>query len=199
MAQKPIIAVFDFDETLIVKDTLFDFLLHSFSKLVFIVNCIRIIPTIVAFKLGKITNNEAKPRLLKLFLKNMPEATFQQLCQKYAARLASIENAEALERVKWHEARGDKTIIISASIEDWIKPWATANGFTEVLATQLERVDGKLTGNLCGANCHGPEKTKRLLAAYPDREAYELYAYGDGKSDREIFQAADMIFEKRFS
>jgi HAD superfamily hydrolase (TIGR01490 family) len=199
MSTKKTIAVFDFDETLIKRDTLFDFLYFSFPKTKFLINCVRIIPTLVAFKLGRISNDQAKPRLLTLFLRNMTEAHFQKLCQNYVERLTYIQNDDAVARAKWHQNQGHKTIIISASVEDWIRPWARTHGIDEVIATKLERKQDILTGKLDGKNCHSKEKVTRLLTAYPNRQDYTIIAYGDGKSDKDIFELADEVFEKRFS
>jgi phosphatidylglycerophosphatase C len=199
MSVKKTIAVFDFDDTLIKRDTLFDFLYFSFPRTKFLINCIRIIPTLIAFKLGLIANDQAKPRLLTLFLRNMPQERFRELCEGYAERLVHIQNDEAVARIKWHQNQGHKIIIISASIEDWIMPWAQANSINEVIATKLERKQGKLTGQLDGKNCHSKEKVLRLLAKYPNRQDYHIFAYGDGKSDKDIFELADEVFEKRFS
>ncbi|HEU5005133.1 MAG TPA: HAD-IB family hydrolase [Candidatus Saccharimonadales bacterium] len=196
---KPVLAAFDFDETLIAKDSLLDFLRYSFNTPTFLIKSAWFIPTLVAFKTGRISNSEAKRRLLTLFLKGMDDKRFGLLCEAYVNRLEIIKNPEAIERLRWHAKKGHKTIIISASAEDWIKPWAARYGVSDVIATKLERKQGKLTGSLSGKNCHGPEKIVRLLKDFPDRGNYELYVYGDGKSDQDLFKVADRIFEKKFA
>ena len=199
MAAKPIIAVFDFDDTLITRDSLVDFLRYTTSKRVFFVKLLRVLPTLVRFAAGRLDRSKAKERLLGIFFAGKSDETFGEFCKAYAARLDSIANQDGLARIAWHQDRGDRVLIISASVEDWIRPWAERHGVHTVLATRLGREHGKLTGRLDGRNCYGQEKVNRLLQEYPDRDSYELYAYGDGKSDAYIFKEADHVFQKRFA
>jgi HAD superfamily hydrolase (TIGR01490 family) len=196
---KPVIAAFDFDETLITRDSLPDFLRHSFPLPMFAWKTSLCIPMLVRFKLHKITNQTAKEQLLTTFLSGMSEQHFKKLCQRYAVRLNTITRPDAVGRVRWHQQQGDKVIILSASPENWITPWAKQHGIEEVVSTKLEIVDGKLTGKLATPNCHGAEKVTRFLHEHPDRQAYELYMYGDGKSDQQMFALADRAFEGTFS
>jgi HAD superfamily hydrolase (TIGR01490 family) len=106
--------------------------------------------------------------------------------------------AEALERVRFHQQRGDRVVIVSASPTDWIVPWAASEGITEVIGNPAQVSDGKVTGRLAGANCYGPEKVRRLLALNPERESYTLFAYGDGRGDRELLAAADHPYYRCF-
>jgi len=198
-ASKPVIAAFDFDETLITHDSLPDFLRHSFSLPVFAWKTFLCAPMLVRFKLRKITNQTAKEHLLTVFLGGMSIEHFDALCQRYATRLNNITRKEALERVQWHQQRGDTVAIISASPESWIAPWAKQHGIGQIISTKLETVGGKLTGKLATPNCHGAEKVNRFLAKHPDRNTYELYMYGDGKSDQQMFTLADHAFEGTFS
>ncbi len=90
-------------------------------------------------------------------------------------------------------------MIVSASIADWIEPWAASRGITEVLSCRIETRDGRLTGRLDGPNCYGPEKLRRLLARHPDRTAYELHVYGDGRGDAALLADADHAYYRRFA
>jgi phosphatidylglycerophosphatase C len=199
MAKNLTIAVFDFDDTLITRDSLTDFLRYATSKPLFLMRLFRASPTLVRFAAHRLDRAKAKERLLGLFFAGMSNEAFAKLCNAYAARLDSIASEDGLARVAWHQKRGDRVLIISASVEDWIRPWAERHGIHTVLATRLQRERGKLSGRLEGKNCYGQEKVARLLQEYPDRDTYELYAYGDGKSDAYIFKAADHVFEKRFA
>lgn len=199
MTKKPVVAVFDFDDTLISGDSFADFLQYTTPKLLFFVKLLKVSPTLARFAAGQLDRAKAKERVLGMFFTGMDEKVFRDFCQAYARRLDSLARKEGLARVAWHQKRGDRVLIISASIEDWIRPWAEQHGITTVLATRLDRERGKLTGRLKGKNCYGQEKVSRLLEEYPDRNSYELYAYGDGKSDEYIFKEADNVFEKRFA
>ena len=86
----------------------------------------------------------------------------------------------------------DKVIIVSASIENWILPWAEKEGIEIVLATQIEvNEEERLTGYFSSPNCYGKEKVKRILEMYPNRENYILIAYGDSSGDFDMLSFAD--------
>ena len=193
------IAVFDFDETLITIDSLPDFFLRSFGLKQLLIKGPSFLPTLVRFKLGLISNTIAKEALLRTFLVDVSPQAFTDLCVDYQARLISKTNPVALKRLRWHQRQGHTVIVMSASLEDWVKPWAKQYGVGTVIASRLEITKGRITGKLKGLNCYGPEKVVRLLAEFPHRDTYRLYVYGDGKSDAEILAFSDEPFLKRFS
>jgi phosphatidylglycerophosphatase C len=198
MQDRSVIAAFDFDDTLITKDSLLDFLSYSFSRSALLLNILLFSPNFIKFKLGIINNGVAKERLLRLFIQGMSNEAFTKLCNDYCVRLSTIENPDAIQRLKWHQSKGHDVVIISASVEDWVKPWAKKIEVSKVIATKLERIDNRLTGKLQGNNCFGKEKVIRFQKEYPNRENYQLYMYGDGKSDQEMFKLADFAFQERF-
>jgi phosphatidylglycerophosphatase C len=198
VAHRYVIAAFDFDETLITVDTLPDFIRYVTPLTSFILKSIAFLPTLISFQLHRTSNQDAKQKFLKLFIGKIPLPRFKELCETYANRLDTLANPVALERLAWHQSRNHEVVIISASLEDWIKPWAKRHKVSHVIATQMKHSGQVPTGTLAGKNCHSAEKVRRFVAVYPEREDYELYMYGDGKSDQAMFEFADHAFEKRF-
>lgn len=91
-----------------------------------------------------------------------------------------------------HLSQGHEVYIVSASMAEWIRPWASENGVNRVIGTKPEvDADGRLTGRFASTNCHGREKVRRLLEREPCRESYDLYAYGDSRGDKEMLEFAD--------
>ena len=100
----------------------------------------------VAGLAGISTRASAKEVFLSRFLCGVSDKNFSHYCQRYCdQRLPNVLRCEALKRIEWHQASGDDVYIVSASPEDWIKPWAEQYGI-EVLATQLATCEGVLTG-----------------------------------------------------
>jgi HAD superfamily hydrolase (TIGR01490 family) len=95
-----------------------------------------------------------------------------------------------VERLGWHRSQGHEVVVVSASFTDYLRPVADRLGVDAVLATELEVVDGRLTGRLAGANVRGAEKVRRLETWLGDEPA-ELWAYGDSSGDRELLARAD--------
>jgi phosphoserine phosphatase len=60
----------------------------------------------------------------------------------------------------------------------------------DVLSTELEVVDGRLTGRYDGSNCRAEEKVARLTAWIGGRDV-ELHAYGNSPDDDAMLSLAD--------
>ncbi|MNE80636.1 hypothetical protein D3C80_1772250 [compost metagenome] len=68
-------------------------------------------------------------------------------------------------------------------------PFAEELGI-KLIATELEVVEGKLTGAISGSNCRCEAKVLRLEAVYGPLEKYRLRAWGDTRGDQELLAAA---------
>jgi phosphatidylglycerophosphatase C len=193
-----VIAAFDFDGTLTKKDTLFDFIIFAFGRKRLYKALAVLFPVLFLHKIKIVSNHAAKERLFSHFFAGMLARDYYILCDNYAAEINKILNLTAMNKLLGHQQEGCTIIVISASIEDWIKPWAKKNNIDEVIATQIEIIDNKVTGRFKSKNCYGIEKVNRLLSAFPNRNDYKLYAYGDSKGDRELLALADFEFYRKF-
>lgn len=198
LTDKKVIAAFDFDGTITTRDTLPVFVWYATKLWRILTGTLMIIPFVALFKLRVIPNYQAKERLFKAFFAGVKLDKFNALCLGFKPVIDKLVNPEALAKIKWHHEQGHEVIIISASAENWINPWAIEQDIKTVLATQLQIIDDKITGVFLTKNCHGPEKVGRLLAAYPDRENYILYAYGDSNGDKELLAFADHSFYRSY-
>lgn len=185
------IAAFDFDGTITTKDTLFDFLIFNFGKVRVLLGLCFLSPILVSYKLKLISNTKAKQMLFTHFYKGKNIDYLNKQAELYANRIKSICKSETLQKIEWHLHQNHTVIIISASIENWIKPWAKQNGITDVIGTKIELNNNFITGKFKGNNCYGIEKVNRLLEKYPNRDAYCLYAYGDSRGDKELLEFAN--------
>jgi phosphatidylglycerophosphatase C len=104
---------------------------------------------------------------------------------------------EAVAALRAHQEAGDTVLLVSASFEIYLRPLAELLEIDDVLAVGLDvDADGRLSGRLCGANCRGPEKVRRLHAWLGEfaggRPAVHVTAYGDSRGDRELLADADV-------
>ena len=81
-----------------------------------------------------------------------------------------------------------------------------------VLGTQIEVIDGRLTGKFKSNNCYGEEKVHRICEALTtttanaygtpslsfDRAQYDIEAFGDSRGDKEMLAYADKGHYKPF-
>lgn len=200
MNQKRNIAVFDFDGTLTRRDSLFAFLLFTHGRVRTYLGLLLLSPAIMLMFLGIIDNNKCKEILFTYFFKGLKYSEFQRLGKEFAESVTSPNgkehegffNPDTCAILRQHLADGHKVYIISASVDEWIRPIAQSLGVTDALCTHLAiDADGRLTGRYDGKNCHGQEKVNRFLAIEPHRDTYYLYAYGDSNGDKQLFALAD--------
>lgn len=186
------IALFDFDGTITVGDTFISFARYAVGCKAFAKAFIRALPWLVAWKVRMISNSAAKQRLFSLLYRGMPIEVFQSKCAGFAALIDSDLKVVTMQAVERHKRSGHQVVIVSASVEDWIRPWAASHGLQQVIGTQIE-VDssGCLTGRFVSPNCHGPEKVTRIHRAIPDLAGCEVWAYGDSAGDEPMLALAD--------
>lgn len=184
---------FDFDGTLFDGDSFVKFALFSLGRLKFIRALILESPWLVAWRLlHAVSSSKAKERLFRRLYRGMPLSEFNRLGQEFQRVIDGHIRAEVAGEMRSALLSGARVYIISASLENWIIPWAKAQGDVKVLATRAGVDDkGCLTGRFDGPNCIGREKVTRLLEAEPGRQGYTLVAYGDSGGDRDLMAIAD--------
>ena len=195
---KPVVAAFDFDGTLTSSDSFLPFLRAVSGDLRYTQHMLSLSPVLLAFALGLVTNHRAKADVLAKFLSGKKTSQIAQLAQDFATgQLAGFIKSAALARLRWHQQQGHRCVIVSASLECYLLPWATTIGAAEVIGSRLVAVNDVYTGELDGANCYGTEKVRRLTALLGQRDDYTLYAYGDSRGDRELLALADFSYYRR--
>lgn len=194
------VAVFDFDGTITNLDTFRDFLIFSFGAIKFYLAFISTAPLIALYLLGLVKNDYPKSALFKIFFKGCSVNKYHMFCSDYATnRLPQLIRADALERIKWHKKNNHTIIINSASLADWIKPWADVEKFDYIIATQTEISNGKLTGSFIGPCPYGPEKVLRLKQLNITKNNSYIYAYGDSNGDKAMLDMADVPAFRSFN
>jgi phosphatidylglycerophosphatase C len=192
------IAFFDFDGTITTHDSLIEFIRFAVGDVRFILGMLRLTPMLVLYQLTVIPNYKAKQYLLSYFFKGMDENKFIQITEDYSLnRIKTILRVRAVEKIEWHKARGHKVVIVSASIEHWLKPWCDENNL-DLIATQMEIKNGIVTGGFATKNCYGIEKERRVRDKYKLKKFDYIYSYGDSKGDKELLSLADESFYKPF-
>lgn len=122
----------------------------------------------------------------------MPYEEFVQAGRRFRKEIDHFVRPDMQQMLQQHLSQGHEVYIVSASMAEWIRPWASENGVNRVIGTKPEvDADGRLTGRFASTNCHGREKVRRLLEREPCRESYDLYAYGDSRGDKEMLEFAD--------
>ena len=194
------IYAFDFDGTLTTKDTLLEFIHFAKGSGQMFRGFLLFSPLLILMKLHLFPNWKAKQKIFSYFFKGMKIDDFNALCTRFAEQNKHLLRLAGIEKVRQAIAEEHTTVlIISASIDNWVRPFFDEiDKKIQVLGTQIETKEGRLTGLFTTKNCYGEEKVNRLTALYPHREAYYLTAFGDSRGDKELLTFADKGFYKPF-
>ena len=193
------VCAFDFDGTLTTKDTLLAFIRYAKGSSSFWLGFLRYAPQLVLMKLGLYPNYKVKQKVFTYFFKGMAIEAFDDLCQRFARDNQHLLRPMGTEAIRQALADGAEVLIVSASIDNWVRPFFDHHEpVLTILGTQIEVKDGLLTGRFLTKNCYGQEKVNRLLEKYPNREDYHLTAYGDSRGDKELLAFADEAHYKPF-
>lgn len=192
------IAFFDFDGTITTKDSFLEFIKYQKGSFKFYAGFLLNSPFLVAFKLGILSNQLAKERVMCFFFGNMPIEEFQSACDKFSDKdIPLLVRPKALLEIKKLQEAGIEVVIVSASAENWLRNWCAKQGVS-LLATRLQHNNGRITGKIEGLNCHGEEKVRRVHEAYDLSEYLKIYCYGDTKGDKPLLGLATFSFYKPF-
>ncbi len=189
------VAVFDVDGTLIDGDCLLLAARHSNNGFVQIISWFRFLPWCLGFYLKLISADNLKEAFLRLFhlCRVVNCASENWLLGALITRL----RPEALERLRWHQRRGDKVVLCSASPRMLLQPLADWLD-VELLCTELKGSPGAWKPKLVGTNCKGEEKLLRLRDYLGPMKNLVIEAYGDSKGDRELLKAAEIPHYQSF-
>lgn len=187
---------FDFDGTLTKHDSLLVFIRYAKGTHGFLWGFLCHAHLLVLMKLGLYPNWKAKERVFSYFFKGMPIEVFDTLCRQFAADHRELLRPEGVKTLQQAQAEGAEVLIVSASIDNWVQPFFPD---VKVVGTQVEVINGHLSGRFLTQNCYGQEKVNRILALYPDRSEYHLTAYGDSRGDKELLAFADEAHYKPFA
>lgn len=194
---KKAIAFFDFDGTLTTDDTLLEFIRFTKGNLGFLLGFGLNSPFLIGQICRIVPRQKAKERILGFYFRNMPVEIFDAQCARFAReRLPRLLRPGAEEELRRRKEEG-AVVIVSASPENWIKPWASGLGI-EVIGSVLEVKNGRLTGRLEGRNCRDAEKVRRIRERYNLDEYTSICAYGDSSGDKEMLELANNAFYKPF-
>jgi HAD superfamily hydrolase (TIGR01490 family) len=192
------IAFFDFDGTITSKDTMLVFLRYLSGNLRYALKMLLLTPVFAALKAGLVSNHRAKEIMLTSFIGGMKEADLIRHCSDFSTQvLPSIIRPAALECILQHQHNQTEVVVVSAAPQYWVRDWCKSHNIT-LIATELEVIDGVLTGKLKGANCHGMEKVKRIFGKYDLTHYSTVHAYGDTPSDQPMLSLAAHAHYKPF-
>lgn len=190
---------FDFDGTITTKDTFIAFIRFVKGDLRTFLGLLLYAPILIMMKLKLYPNWKAKQQLFTYFFKGMNMKEFKLKCNEFARHNKALIRPLALIEIQKALKEGEKVIIITASIDMWVRPFfSELDKDIRIVGTKIEEKEGKVTGHFITRNCYGAEKVNRLKEIMPNRNSYELISYGDSRGDKELLEYADKGYFKPF-
>jgi len=192
------VAAFDFDGTLTVRDTILPFVLEVVGRSGFLIGLPSVMPAICARFLRILGPTATKELLFTHYLRGRSIEDVYGIGRRFArTRLPQMIRPAAIERLRWHQAKGHRCIIVTASPDLYVAPWGASVG-VETIGSRLETDRaGRLTGRHSGPVCNGAEKLRQLRALVGG-DWSSLHAYGDSKGDAELLAAAQYAHWRTF-
>jgi len=193
-----VLALFDFDGTITSKDSLLEFIKFTSGKIGFLMVMGLFSPVVFYYVFVKKNGEIAKMKVLSFLFKGKSQEKLTQLGQDFSEKvIPKILLPKALDEIQTLKKKGDRIIIVSASLEIWLKPWTDKMGL-ELICTRMDFKDGNFTGRFVTPNCNGEEKVNRINA-HVDLQAYNpIYAYGNSSGDKQMLALADYGFYRHF-
>ena len=192
---------FDFDGTLTTQDTLLQFIRHAKGTAAFIGGFLLFSPLLILMKLHLYPNYKAKEKIFSFYFKEMEISDFQARCDRFAQAHKDLIRPQGWNALQKAVDAHAIVIIVSASIDNWVRPffYNFPEGSIQVLGTQIEVTDHRVTGRFLTPNCYGQEKVRRIQETLKGkREDYDITAFGDSRGDKELLAYANTGFYKPF-
>ena len=190
VGDRPIVA-FDFDGTLTIRDSFTAFLRQRAGAGGWAIGLARMAPALAAY-IGDRDRGRIKAASVQEFLGGIERATLEDEAEAFAADIWDrFMRPDALACWNAWGDKGAHRVIVTASPETTVAPFARRLGAEGLLGTQLVfDSQDRVTGAFAGENCRGEEKVRRLRAAYGD-DMKLAAAYGDTSGDTEMIAIAE--------
>lgn len=195
---KKVLSVFDFDGTLTRHDSFVPFLKFAFGRREFSRRVLMLALPGIRFLARRMSRDELKAQLVSTFLTGV-EADWvrQQAVNFCAAYWLQLMRPSGVNSIAAEIEGGAVVTLCSASPALVLQPFADRLGI-KLIGTELEVVDGLLTGRITGNNCRCENKVLRLEAVYGPLSQYRLKAWGDTRGDHELLAAAQEAHWRHF-
>ncbi|MDX2322173.1 MAG: HAD-IB family hydrolase [Moritella sp.] len=185
------IAFFDFDGTITNEDCFTKFIFYATPKVRLVTGMILLSPVILLHKMDLFPAAKIRPMLAKFAFWQRSERQVFQLGEQFAREyLPSTLRTTAMTRIEWHKARGDKVVVVSASLNPYLCYWCQTHGL-DLLCSELESKQAVLTGRYEQGDCGGENKVAFIKQCFDLTQFDTIFAYGDTAEDHPMLELAD--------
>jgi len=181
---------FDFDGTLTYKDTMFMYL-RFYDPVKFRLQFLKHVPLFILLKLKLVETEKVKKSFIASILKGQTKEKIEKKSRQFFERYyPEIIRENALDFIKNIDHENTRSLLVTASLDIWAKPFAEAFQM-QLVATKAEFKNEVFTGNFIGKNCNGEEKLIRIKAEIINEKYDKTIAFGDTSGDRPMLSWAN--------
>ncbi|WP_294210101.1 HAD family hydrolase [uncultured Chryseobacterium sp.] len=181
---------FDFDGTITYKDTMFMYL-RFYDPARFRMQFLRHVPLFILLKLKLAETEKVKKSFIGSILKGQTQEKIEKKAQQFFEQhYPKIVRENALDFIHNMDRESTRSLLVTASLDIWAKPFAEALQM-QLVATKAEFRNGIFTGNFIGKNCNGKEKLVRIQEEIHDAKFDKIIAFGDTSGDKYMLRWAN--------
>jgi len=194
------LALFDFDGTITNSDSLLGFLKYfAGKKNYYMIKYIKCFHYYLSYYFGLIGYEKLKRKMIYYIIKKEKVGELNIIAKQYYEKFIRNDvKVTALKALNKHKKKGDKVVVVSASLEILLQFFCKDHGL-DLIANNLVIRDGIYLGEIEGRDCNGIEKVKRIKANYNLSNYKNIYAYGDSKFDLPMLEIANFSNYKTFN
>ncbi len=194
-----VLIAFDFDGTMTTRDSYLAFLRWRAGWFGYAWGMFRLIPAAIGY-VFKRDRGKLKAAATRQFLYGVRQEDLERDAATYASETNwSIFRPDALRTWRYWRTKGARVVIVTASPETTVAPFARSLGAHKLIGTKLEFDSaGRVTGAFSTPNCRGAEKVRRLREIFGD-DVTLAAAYGDTPGDKDMLRMASEQGYKVFS
>jgi HAD superfamily hydrolase (TIGR01490 family) len=183
------LALVDFDHTVTTCDTYSRFLRRVATPAQLSTAKWTVGPWMLGYKLGLVSAAALRTRVTRLTFAGRDAAEIEAAGESHARDvLPGVLRPVMMERIAWHQARGDTVVIVSGSLDAYLQPWCERHGLA-LICNRLEVADGRLTGRYLDGD-RGAHKAADIRARYDLTQFDRVHAYGDSSEDKPMLVLA---------
>jgi len=185
------LALFDFDGTITNADMYSKFLRYSTTGARLIVGNVLLAPFVIMYKLGILPANKMRPIASFVAFYQKEHHALDVMGLDFTKQvIPQFIRSHALDKIRWHKDNGDHVVVVSASIDIYLKHWCNELGVM-LICSELAVNNGKLSGFYTSGDCSEKMKSKRICERF-NLDHYDcVYAYGDTAEDLDMLSIAD--------
>ena len=123
------LALFDFDGTITTREMFPDFMRFAVTPRRLACGRVLLAPLVAGYRLGIVPGNAVRAAIVAFGFRGVAEQDVRAAGKAFASDIiAGALRANAMERIRWHQAQGDRVVVVSGSLEGYLSPWCEPHG-----------------------------------------------------------------------